>query len=309
MKRKSIKSIKYIHVAGTNGKGSTCNYIAHGLNRAGYKTGLFTSPHVLCVTERITINSKPIPRERVPEVCDGWFQALWATALEYFAEQQVDYAVIETGIGGLHDCTNQITPILSVITKIGYDHMDLLGNTLTEIASHKAGIIKANTPIVTDPSQFPEAMQVIRETAAAKGSKLYVPTKICENIFEQNKIVATEALRVLGITGDFDVPLPPARMQRVTDRITVDGAHNYDAIKAVLQMIDQKSVIVFGMLPSKDYDGCIKLLDGYEVVLAGDVNCLEQARAALDTALLSDRPIFVCGSLYLAANVLKLFQG
>jgi len=327
MEKKIKQNTRWVHIAGTNGKGTTCNYIAAGLTGAGYKTGLFTSPHVLCVTERISVDGEPIPKERIPDLCEKWFQALWKVALDYFAECEVDYAVIETGIGGLLDCTNEINPILSVITKIGYDHMDILGSTITEIARHKAGIIKARVPIVTDPTQFPEAMKVIRETAESKDSALYIPSEISDNIFEQNKIVACEALRILGV----DIPagaVPPllARMQKVHDNptIIVDGAHNYDAIKAVLTMIPPQATVVFGMLPTKDYDSCIKLLDGYEVVLVNDVNCIDEVESALETAQkLVGTPymasagadtiyrvptIFVCGSLYLAANVMKLFN-
>jgi dihydrofolate synthase/folylpolyglutamate synthase len=315
MKNKIKQNTRWVHIAGTNGKGSTCNYIAAGLRLAGYKTGLFTSPHVLEVTERITVNGEPIPRERIPEVCEKWFQRLWKIALEYFEEQQVEYAVIETGIGGLLDCTNEINPILSVITKIGYDHMDLLGNTIEEIASHKAGIIKVNTPVVTDPTQFDGAMRIIREAAAAKGSKLYIPAEKSDNIFEQNKIVAFEALKVLGIEhnmplhGGIGVSLP-ARFQTISDNplIIVDGAHNYDAVKAVLKMIPENTVIVFGMLKTKDYNSCIKLLDGYEVVLVKDVECRDEIRNAVETAKKLSDSIFVCGSIYLAGNVIKLFS-
>jgi dihydrofolate synthase/folylpolyglutamate synthase len=304
-----MKHIKFIHTAGTNGKGTTCNHIARGLIHAGKKTGLFTSPHVLCVTERITVNNQPIPAERIPDLPhEGFFQALWAIALEYFAECEVEYAVIETGIGGLLDCTNKINPILSVITKIGYDHMDLLGNTIEEIAHHKAGIIKPGVPVVTDPTQFPAAMRVISETARAKGSQLLVPKETHDNIFEQNRIVAREALKFLGVTGEFDSPVPLARFQTVCEspKIIVDGAHNYDAIKAVLKLLPEDKTIVFGMLKTKDYNSCIKLLDGFGPVLVEDVSCPQQVQAALDTARKPGKTILVLGSLYLAANVLRL---
>jgi dihydrofolate synthase/folylpolyglutamate synthase len=333
--KSTIKNTRWVHVAGTNGKGSTCAYIACGLIGAGYKVGKFTSPHIFDVTERITVNDTPIPRECIPELPEGrWFQTLWEVALRYFAEQSVDYAVIETGIGGLHDCTNKLAlpdyngqlfittarghrldlnsifkPAISVITKIGYDHMDLLGNTITQIATHKAGIIKAGVPVVTDPTQFDEAMTVIRETAESKGSRLFIPDSKSDNIFEQNKIVAREALRVLGINScDFSRVKLRARMEKVHDNpeIIVDGAHNYDAIKAVLQMVDV-NVVVFGMLKSKDYASCIKLLDGYELILVDDVECPEQVKSALGKARSRGENTLVCGSLYLAANVLKLF--
>jgi folylpolyglutamate synthase/dihydropteroate synthase len=157
-------------------------------------------------------------------------------------------------------------------------------------------------------------MRVIRETAAAKGSQLFIPTEKPDNIFEQNKVVAIEALRILGVQlSELTAPLPLARFQTVcTDPlIIVDGAHNYDAIQAVLKMIPKNAVIVFGMLKSKDYDSCIKLLDGYKVVLVNDVESQNEIKTAMTQSrksLKKDEMIFVCGSIYLAANVLKLLQ-
>jgi dihydrofolate synthase/folylpolyglutamate synthase len=302
--------IKYIHTAGTNGKGSTCSYIAHGLISAGYKTGKFMSPHVLDISERITVNDVPIAN--LPELPKtGWFQALWGIALSYFAEQAVDYAVIETGIGGLHDCTNAITPVLSVITKIGYDHMELLGNTIEEIATHKAGIIKAGVPAVTDPTQFEGAMRVLRETAARKGSRLYVPAESSGNPFECNRIVAREALRVLGIPcPDLSQVHLPGRIQVLSHNpLTIaDGAHNVDAIRAIMGLYPQNKVIVFGMQKSKDYDSCLKLLAGHEVIAVENVECEAEVKTALEQARKSNKMILVTGSLYLAGTALRLHQ-
>jgi dihydrofolate synthase/folylpolyglutamate synthase len=311
--------MKYIHIAGTNGKGSTCSYIAHGLIAAGFRVGKFTSPHVLDVTERITVNDTPIPRELIPELPpDRFFQTLWEVALDYFESQRADFAVIETGIGGLYDCTNAISPILSVITKIGYDHMELLGHTIEEIASHKAGIIKEGVPTVTDPTQFAGAMRVIRETAVLKSSPLHIPTSTSRDPFTQNRIVAAESLRVLGIAvPDFDRVRLPARMQTVCEQplTIIDGAHNVDAVRAVLHMVDSgyshDKIIVFGMQKSKDYDACAALLEGRRVIRVNDVNCEAQVAAAMTAAAESagaDDMIFVCGSLYLAGNVLRYFK-
>lgn len=153
------QKFKSIHVAGTNGKGSTSHILAAILQEAGYKTGLYTSPHLKDFRERIRINGEMITENFVIEfvkniqhhinaIQPSFFELTVAMAFDYFAQQQVDIAVIEVGLGGRLDSTNIINPILSVITNIGYDHMQMLGNSLAEIAFEKAGIIKSNIPVV-----------------------------------------------------------------------------------------------------------------------------------------------------------------
>jgi len=150
---------KSIHIAGTNGKGSTSHMLAAILQQAGYKTGLYTSPHVKDFRERIKINGEMISREFVVDFVErtktvseqikpSFFELTVAMAFDYFKKEQVDIAVIETGLGGRLDSTNIINPILSIITNIGYDHMDILGDTLEKIAAEKAGIIKPHVPVV-----------------------------------------------------------------------------------------------------------------------------------------------------------------
>lgn len=153
------KKFKTIHIAGTNGKGSCSHTIASILQSAGYKTGLYTSPHLIDFSERIRVNGKPIDQQFVVDFVrehkhffeplhPSFFELTTAMAFLYFAEQQVDVAVIEVGLGGRLDCTNIITPDLSVITNISFDHIQFLGNTLADIAREKAGIIKHNIPVV-----------------------------------------------------------------------------------------------------------------------------------------------------------------
>lgn len=153
-----------IHIAGTNGKGSSSHMIASVLQAAGYKTGLYTSPHLKEFTERIRINGAEADREFVVDFVErvkplietiqpSFFEITVAMAFDYFAQQQVDIAVIEVGLGGRLDSTNVITPILSLITNISWDHMDLLGDTLEKIASEKAGIIKKGVPVVISEQQ------------------------------------------------------------------------------------------------------------------------------------------------------------
>jgi dihydrofolate synthase/folylpolyglutamate synthase len=173
-----------IHVAGTNGKGSTCHMLAAVLQTAGYKTGLYTSPHLKDFRERFRINGEMIPKsfvidftERIQPLIDSihpsFFELTVAMAFDYFAHEQVDIAVIETGLGGRLDSTNIITPEISVITNIGWDHMHILGNTLEKIAFEKAGIIKENIPVVIGDAT-PETKPVFEKIAAEKNAPLLI---------------------------------------------------------------------------------------------------------------------------------------
>ena len=169
--------LRAIHIAGTNGKGSTSHLIAAALQAEGYKVGLFTSPHLVDFRERIRINGKMIPQETVvnwvagnraflDEVKPSFFETTMALAFWYFAQQQVDITVIEVGLGGRLDSTNILTPLLSVITNIGIDHTEFLGNTLAQIAAEKAGIMKPHVPCVIGESH-PETTPIFMGRARA----------------------------------------------------------------------------------------------------------------------------------------------
>ncbi len=171
--------LKAVHVAGTNGKGSTSHLIAAALQAAGLRVGLFTSPHLVSLTERIRVNGKPIPEETVAafvtehrafldELQPSFFETMTALGFWYFVQQNVDIAVIETGLGGRLDSTNVLTPVLSVITNIGMDHTEFLGNTLAKIAREKAGIIKPGVPCVIGESH-PQTMNVFLDRARECG--------------------------------------------------------------------------------------------------------------------------------------------
>jgi dihydrofolate synthase / folylpolyglutamate synthase len=173
---------KSVHIAGTNGKGSSSHSIAAVLQSAGYKTGLYTSPHLKSFTERIRINGNEIDRAAVVQFVEdnkvvierikpSFFEMTVAMAFDYFAKQKVDIAIIETGLGGRLDSTNVITPELSLITNISLDHTDMLGNTLEAISIEKAGIIKHSTPVVIGTSQK-ETSDVFLKTAADNESAI-----------------------------------------------------------------------------------------------------------------------------------------
>ncbi|MFT9494782.1 bifunctional folylpolyglutamate synthase/dihydrofolate synthase [Anaerosolibacter sp.] len=185
------QGLKVIHVAGTNGKGSTCAYIRSVLAEQGFRVGLYTSPYLEEFTERIQINGVNIPKENLAEITTfvkekvelmlshgknhpTEFEVVTAIGFEYFKRQKIDYLVLEVGLGGRGDSTNVIdAPLVSVITPIAYDHMDYLGDTLGKIAFEKAGIIKANCPVVTY-LQKDEAMEVIEEVSKAVNAPINI---------------------------------------------------------------------------------------------------------------------------------------
>ena len=182
------KKFKSIHVAGTNGKGSTSHMLAAVFQQAGYKTGLYTSPHLKDFRERIKINGQEIPKKHITsfvkkyktdfeKIEPSFFEWTVGLAFNYFAEEKVDIAIIETGLGGRLDSTNVIKPVLSLITNISYDHTNLLGNTLQKIAKEKAGIIKAGTPVVISETQ-PVISSVFIKKAKEKKSRIDFSTNL-----------------------------------------------------------------------------------------------------------------------------------
>lgn len=189
------KLYKTIHVAGTNGKGSVSHTLAAILQASGYKTGLYTSPHLTDFRERIRVNGKPVTPEFVVKFIErnrefleplhpSFFEVTTAMAFSWFAEQEVDVAVIETGLGGRLDCTNIIKPVLSIITNIGYDHMKFLGETLPGIAFEKAGIIKKNVPVVIG-EYTPETRTVFERKAEEVSTRIVFAEDNCKIISQK----------------------------------------------------------------------------------------------------------------------------
>ena len=177
---------KTVHVAGTNGKGSSSHMLAAVFQCAGYKTGLYTSPHLKSFTERVRVNGAELPQEYLvtfveqhkdlfEQVKPSFFEMTVALAFQYFADEQVDVAIIEVGLGGRLDSTNIILPELSLITNIGFDHQSLLGDTLAEIAGEKAGIIKPHIPAVISTKQV-DITQVFEQKATSENAPLYFAT-------------------------------------------------------------------------------------------------------------------------------------
>ena len=186
------RQYKTIHIAGTNGKGSCSHTIAAILQSQGYKVGLYTSPHLVDFRERIRVNGECVPEQYVIDFVEqnrsffeplhpSFFELTTAMALKYFAEQKVDYAVIEVGLGGRLDCTNIITPMLSIITNISFDHTQFLGNTLSEIAGEKAGIIKPHVPVVIG-----EYLEETRPVFEEKAKEMQAPILFAQDFSAQD---------------------------------------------------------------------------------------------------------------------------
>ncbi len=231
------RKFKSVHIAGTNGKGSVAHALASILQEAGYKTGLYTSPHYLDFRERIKINGQMVPEQYVTEFVEenldyfkrlkpSFFEITVAMAFQYFADRQVDIAVIEVGMGGRLDSTNIITPEVSVITNIGYDHMQFLGDTLTAIAAEKAGIIKPRVPVVLGEMQAP-VRSVFLQKATEKNAPVHLAahTYTIENLTHRDdgkiKFNVTRAGKpayknmVFGLGGEYQRQNIPVILQTV----------------------------------------------------------------------------------------------
>lgn len=231
-----------VHVAGTNGKGTTCSAIASILTEAGYKTGLYTSPHILRFGERLRINGVPIAEEDIarlagillPEgraIKGTFFEITTAMAFAYFAEQGVDIAVIETGMGGRLDSTNVVTPLLSVITSIDLDHTAFLGTTLLAIAGEKAGIIKPNVPVLIG-----EPRTELRSVFEEKAQAVQAPIAF----FDDNCTVKIEQWNA-DVTMDVSVRTPHAEYDNL--RIPMSGEHtarNVAMAVAAIEFLGEK---------------------------------------------------------------------
>jgi dihydrofolate synthase/folylpolyglutamate synthase len=215
------RQFRSVHVAGTNGKGSSSHLLAATLQAAGYKVGLYTSPHLREFTERVRVNGEELTPEYLVEWVARWrplfeevqpsfFEMCVALAFCYFAEQRVDVAIVEVGLGGRFDSTNIITPLVSLITNISYDHQALLGNTLTEIAGEKAGIIKPGIPVVISQTQA-EVAGVFEREAAAKLAHLVFADRIYHAEFAA-ETPADTGLRPLSVTQHGRPYLPNAEL-------------------------------------------------------------------------------------------------
>lgn len=297
---------KTIHIAGTNGKGSSSHTLAAILQSQGYKVGLYTSPHLVDFRERIRVNGECVPEQYVIDFVEenraffeplhpSFFELTTAMALKYFAEQKVDYAVIEVGLGGRLDCTNIITPILSIITNISFDHTQFLGNTLAEIAGEKAGIIKPGVPVVIG-EYLPETRPVFENKAKAENAPILfaqdfdadhresgetcdVDMELKGSYQERNKKTILTALHILrqklaisdeaireGFAHVCELTGLRGRWEKLNDApLTIcDTGHNlagWNYLAPQINSVKAKTKhIVFGMVDDKDVVHVLQLL-------------------------------------------------
>jgi len=250
------KAYKTIHVAGTNGKGSTSHMLASILQEQGYKVGLYTSPHLVDFNERIRVNGKPIEtsfiesfvethKDYIESLLPSFFEVTTALALFYFASQKVDIAVIEVGLGGRLDCTNVIIPLLSIITNISFDHKDLLGDTLAKIANEKAGIIKANIPVVIGETDS-ETEPVFRSIASEKMSPIVFAdqtqqaVKVTSKTFQQftvgnDALAGTYQLGLLGAYQEKNIKTVFASLEILRMTIQIDKTSIENGLRNVIE--------------------------------------------------------------------------
>ena len=291
--------LKCIHVAGTNGKGSTSHMLASILQEAGYKVGLYTSPHLKDFRERIKINGNEISEEFVTKFVDqhltffenhslSFFEMSVGLAFEYFKEKKVDLAIIEVGMGGRLDSTNIISPIVSVITNIGLDHVQFLGNTIELIANEKAGIIKSNVPVVIG-EYTPETKIVFQSKAQEHHSEIFFasdeiiedyPSALIGQYQIFNKKTVLKTIRIIQSIGEFKISELhikngflnvvkntglQGRWQQLqkSPKVICDTAHNSDGLKLVLKQVLQQEYkhlhIVIGVVNDKELDAILPL--------------------------------------------------
>lgn len=289
----AYSSLSFIHVAGTNGKGTVVNYLGSILKEAGYRTGVFTSPHIVDFRERIIVDGEKIDQEFVIEFCEkvrhttvaaSFFELTFAMALDYFICKKCEYVVLETGLGGRLDATNIVTPILSIITNIGKDHTDLLGNTFAKIAFEKAGIIKKQVPVIIGEYDW-RTIRVFRKKAKEMNAPLFLVNqkkkttsthfplhsykqkneKVIQAAIQQlrqmNIIVSSEAVE-LGFKNVHNNTSYRGRFQVVSTEPyeIIDVAHNKAGMKVLIQSVERiphhKLHILYGSSADKDFVAC-----------------------------------------------------
>ena len=281
------KAPRFLHVAGTNGKGSVCAMLDAICRAEGCSTGLFTSPHLVTFRERIRVNGGMISESAVAailseirELTAAWdhsptfFEITTALALLHFQREGVDLVVLETGMGGRLDATNVVTPLVSIITEIDLDHQQWLGDTLAEIAAEKAGIIKSGIPVVSAPQQR-EAQLVVSHLAYERDCAFHLVCSPLQNLpialpgshQRWNAALAVHALEVAGLeisqtaiaAGLRNVEWE-GRFQRIDSRTVLDGAHNPAAARNLVRtwkeiFQDQRATVILGVLKDKDVAG------------------------------------------------------
>jgi dihydrofolate synthase/folylpolyglutamate synthase len=323
------EKIKCIHVAGTNGKGSTSHMLASILKEAGYKVGLYTSPHLKDFRERIKIISPEasgeISEQFVTDFINkhkaffesndmSFFEMTVGLAFDYFAKEKVDIAIIEVGMGGRLDATNIITPLVSVITNIGLDHTQFLGNTLESVAFEKAGIIKPNIPVVIG-EYSPETKPVFLAKAKECNSEIYFASDLITETYPSdligdyqihNKKTVVETITILNTQNEFKITAEniksgllhvvkntglQGRWQQIGElpKVVCDTAHNKNGLEIVIKQIQkekfEKLHIVLGVVNDKDLDEVLPLFPKNAIYYF----CKPNIPRGLDAAILQEK--------------------
>ncbi len=352
------QELRFIHVAGTNGKGSVCAMLESMLRAAGYRTGLYTSPHLVDFNERIRVNGKNIVREdvakglgRLRKITQTWehaptfFELTTVLGIDHFARVGCEIVILETGMGGRLDSTNVVTPLVSVITPISMDHSEWLGDTLALIAAEKAGIIKPGIKVVSAPQEA-DVVDVLDRRAGECGAQLQFvrapwqgDVGLVGSHQRWNAALAIAALEASGLICPQEAILNglknvewPARFQRLSEHIIVDGAHNEQSVEALVKTWrdvfgNKKATVIFGALRDKNHAAMLRSLeqiaeqfflvpvksprseDPQKIatqlnVCHREFDSLPSAIKATDTPLTS--PVLITGSLFLAGETLDL---
>lgn len=337
-----------IHVAGTNGKGSTTVFIRDMLMHHGYRVGTFTSPYIICHHERIAINGQPISDEDLLSIINqlydmierehlSMFEIDVCIMLVYFAKKNLDYHIIECGIGGLNDKTNVLDGDVAVITNIGRDHQMMLGQTLMEIAHHKAGIIKDNKVVFTTETN-PEILEYFQQVCRQKNSQYHhisIPDdqsypyhlKIHDQFLQMSLPYYQMANFLLAYhVADYLIDIDERTLQKIIDQFFwpcrfekighfyLDGAHNIDGIQALLKTISMQHLedvgIVISILQDKDQKAMLKLLQNYDCLQASFADDRsDQQHMPFPQALMmmeqKHKHVVVTGSLHFVSAVRK----
>lgn len=353
------KKLDFIHIAGTNGKGSVSVMISEAYRLSGAKTGLFTSPYIEKFNERIKINGKDIPdealisiTERVKSAIDDLnieltaFAKVTAAAFLYFAAEKCDIVVLECGLGGEHDSTNVIdTARLCVITKIGLDHTEYLGDTLAEIAAEKCGILKNPVPLVSVGTQDKTVLSVLSDFSLRIGSRLLLADGcytgeigLSGEYQKENASIAELCLKTLGVPNRFIQEgikncSWPVRFEFIKDNLILDGAHNPNGMEALLYSLSKLNRpihFVVAVMQDKNYKLVAKMLRSFGGKITVTQIDMPRCLSANDLAKEFDNPtiienpetavlnalsavsgnelVCVCGSLYLAGEIRKILK-
>lgn len=345
-KYKIVTTLPYtIHIAGTNGKGSTVQYVKNILLEHGYRVGTFTSPYMIEHNDRICINGEAIGNEQMLHYINTLYPIIEAENLSmfeidvlimllYFSEQPLDFCIIETGIGGKNDKTNVIPSKISAITNIGFDHQEMLGKTLVEIAQQKAGIIKQNQRFITGEIN-PQLLDIFSNICKYQGTKMETIKKEEGNQFTYNnntytlpqggsyqiynaKLAVAIASHCIDLKQDKTQQAItkfsyPGRFEQIGN-IYLDGAHNVDGIKALVMTMKQLALpnacIIFSSLGDKDSKAMLDLLKGYPVYLASFEDDRLEIKAPNYQKILNQvrnkyETIIITGSLHFVSVVRK----